>query len=1097
MFGLRRGAQSFAVCLRGTLACQIVLLAGFSLFVCRTVSFGQTRAEVSGTVTDPSGGVIPGAQITVTNLNTGVDTKTTTNQEGFYTVPLLQPGNYNILARKEGFSAVTHSGIALETGIRTTVDVRLLLKTTVETTTVTAEVPLLEEESSSVGQFIERTTVMNMPLSSRRSSSLVRLSGYVVGAGGSFFSVAGGRSRNMNWMLDGTTIQRNAIDNQQIDLDPPAESLQEFKIETNNYSSEYGRSGGGFIAMTTRSGTNQFHGAGYDFLRNDKLDTRTFFSPSKAPLHYNIFGASIGGPVVKGKTFFFFNYEGSRTRTGVTSASSVVPNPPEVQGDFSNRTDLVLKDPLTGSQFSGNIIPPSRMDPIGKAIAKLYPAPNAPFKTNLAPSANYIAVVSDKSSTGFYTAKIDHDFSQSNRLSVRFVFDSIPTVAASLWPADLAFADARWRPGLTRYTDTSGSWIHQFSPSFLNDFRFSRDTKYFFTQAGGTGSGENGKLGLSGVDPTMMAIINVTGLTTLGSVGYRQQEPVDTYHLVNNVTRIAGRHNLKTGFEYRYSELGSTSKEDVNGNFSFSDRTTGSGLADLLLGRVNSANYSKVGAILARRDIYGAFIQDDWKLGRTFTLNIGLRWELETPQWDKNNHESGFDLNAINPVCNCRGTVIFAGLNGLGKYLNYKFDKNNFGPRFGFAWQTWKGAVVRGGYGIHYNSLYQSGMGGDIGGAFNNSGSFSSPDGGLTPAFVLTSGLPIVPAGEAYTSAYGAVALGASPRFSPSFIEPNAVVGYDQQWNFGIQKTLPDNMLLDVAYLGNVGHHISGDASEFNVIPLVDGRGPAKQLQSLRPFPQFNSVTHVFPSWGNSSYHAMNVKVEKRYAHGLNFLMNYTWSKFLDDTEAKSELGGTGLGAAITHPQLRALDKSYSGNDIRHRYVASAVYELPFGHGRHWDVSNRVMNQIVGGWDTGLITELRSGMPYGVREQTNLTNTYSTAVRPNLLRDPQLSSDRSTAAKVQQWFDVTAFQAPGVGVFGNAPRTLRGGPGYIDIDVSVHKLWNLTERFNLMFRGDIYNLPNHPNFGRPDTSRGGGSFGRITGIVGTGRQSQLSLRLAF
>lgn len=1097
MFSLRRAAQAFGACLRGTLACQIVLLAGFSLFVCRTASFGQTRAEISGSVTDPSGAVIPGAQITVTNVDTAVETKTTTNAEGFYRVPLLPPGNYKLVAQKEGFSALTRLGIVLETGIKTTVNASLLLAATAETTTVTAAVPLLQAEDSSVGQFIERTTVENMPLNSRRSSSLARLSGTVVGAGGSFFSVAGGRSRNMNWELDGTTIQRNAIDNQQIDLDPPAESLQEFKVETNNYSAEYGRSGGGFIVMTTRSGTNDFHGAGYEFLRNDKLDTRTFFSPSKAPLHYNIFGASLGGPVVKGKTFFFFNYEGSRTRTGVTSASSVVPNPPEVQGNFSNRTDLVLKDPLTGLQFPGNIIPPNRMDPIGKTIATFYPAPNAPFKTNLAPSANYIAVVSDKSSTGFYTAKIDHDFSQSNRLSVRFVFDSVPTVAAPLWPADLAFADARSRPGLTRYTDTSGSWIHQFSPSFLNDFRFSRDTKYFFTQAIGTGSGMNGKLGLSGVDPTMMAIISVTGLTTLGSVGYRQQQPVNTYDLVNNVTRIAGMHQFKTGFEYRYSSLGSQSKESANGSFSFSDRTTGSGLADLLLGRVNSSSYASLDDILARRDIYGAFVQDDWKLGKTFTLNIGLRWELETPQWDKNNHESGFDPGAVNPVCNCPGTVIFAGLNGMSKYLNYKFDTNNFGPRVGFAWQAWKGAVVRGGYAIHYNSLYQSGMAGDIGGAFASSGSFSSPDGGLTPAFLLSTGMPAIPAGEAHTPAYGAVPLGQSPRFSAAFIDPNTVAGYDQQWNFVVQKTLPDNMLLEVAYIGNVGHKISSDSYQFNVIPLVNGQGPAKQLQSLRPFPQFSGVSRAFASWGNSSYNAMNVKVEKRYAHGLNFLMNYTWSKFLDDTEAKSELGGTGSGLAITHPELRALNKSYSGNDIRHRYVASAVYELPFGHGRPLDVSNKVMNQIVGGWDAGVIAELRSGMPYGVREQTNLSNTYSNSVRPNLLRDPQLSSDRPRSQMVAQWFDTSAFQAPGVGIFGNGPRNLPNGPGFIGIDVSVHKVFSLTERSKLMFRTDCYNLPNRPNFSNPNVTRGSGSFGRITGVVGTGRLVQVSMRLEF
>jgi hypothetical protein len=962
---------------------------------------------------------------------------------------------------------------------------------------VTAAVPLLDAVDSTNGQFIEQATVMNMPLNSRTGSGIVRLSGMVVGNGGSMFSVAGGRGGEMNWILDGLTITRTSIDDAQLDLDPPAESLQEFNVQASNYSTEYGHSGGGEIIMATRSGTNQFHGAGYEFLRNDKIDTRTFFSPTKAPLRYNIFGASIGGPVVKDKTFFFFNYEGSRTRTGVTSASTVVPNPPEVQGDFSNRTDLVLKDPLTGLQFSGNIIPPNRMDPIGKTIATFYPAPNAPFKTNLAPSANYIAVVSDKKSTGFYTAKVDHELSQSNRLSVKFLFNSVPSIAAPLWPADLAFADARSRPTTLRFSDTSGSWIHQFSPSLLNDFRFARNTKYSFTKAIGTGSGMNGKLGLSGVDPTMMAIINVTGLTTLGSVGSNLQTPINTYDLIDNVTRIAGSHHLSTGFQYRSSCYGTQRRESANGNFSFSDRTTGSGLADLLLGRVDSASYQSVSDIVMRRIYFGGFIQDDWKLARNFTLNIGLRWEMEPPQWEENNHLSGFDPGAINPVSNTPGSVIFAGLTGYNKWLNNNLDTNNFGPRVGFAWLAGKGFVVRSGYAIHYNQLYAKGVGDEPGGAFVTSGSFNSPDGGRTPAFLLSNGMPTIPSAQAHTPGYGAVPLGQTPYFSPGFIDPNSVVGYDHQFHFGVQKTLPDNILLEVAYVGNMGHKINSDAYQFDVVPLVNGQGPAKQLQSLRLFPQFSGVSRRFVSWGNSSYNALNVKVEKHYARGLNFLMNYTWSKFLDDTASHYELGAYGGGVAITHPELRALDRSYSGSDIPQRFVVSGVYDLPFGSGRHWTVPNKIMNQIVGGWGTGVITELRSGMVYGVKEQTNLTNTYSTAVRPNLLRDPQLSSDRSTAAKVQQWFDVTAFQAPGVGVFGNAPRTLRGGPGYIDIDVSVHKLWNLTERFNLMFRGDIYNLPNHPNFGRPDTSRGGGSFGRITGIVGTGRQSQLSLRLAF
>jgi hypothetical protein len=406
--------------------------------------------------------------------------------------------------------------------------------------------------------------------------------------------------------------------------------------------------------------------------------------------------------------------------------------------------------------------------------------------------------------------------------------------------------------------------------------------------------------------------------------------------------------------------------------------------------------------------------------------------------------------------------------------------------------------VVRSGYAIHYNGSYHSGIAGDIIAGFSNEASFSSPDGGLTPAVVLRNGVPAIPDGEPLTPAFGAVPIGESPRFSPSFIQQNHVAGYAHQWNFGIQKQLPANMLFDISYIGKAGHKLGGDEYNLNVIPLVNGRGPAEERQELRPFPQFDNVQHKFPPWGNSIYHAMNVKIEKRFSNGLNFLMNYTWSKFLDDVEPKGELGGSGQDVGITHPELRRLDRAPSGNDIRHRYIISGVYELPFGRGRQWDVSNPVLNGIFGGWGLGVITEIRSGTPLGVVEQTNRTNTYSTNVRPNLLHDPELSRDRSRADKIAQWFDTSAFVAPAEGEFGNAPRTIAGiGPGFFGLDLSVNKTWNLTERYNLRFRTDFFNAPNYPIFSSPNRSRGSGNFGRITSTSDTGRQIQMSLRFEF
>jgi hypothetical protein len=305
-------------------------------------------------------------------------------------------------------------------------------------------------------------------------------------------------------------------------------------------------------------------------------------------------------------------------------------------------------------------------------------------------------------------------------------------------------------------------------------------------------------------------------------------------------------------------------------------------------------------------------------------------------------------------------------------------------------------------------------------------------------------------------------------------------------------------MLVEAAYLANVGHKLGGPNVDIDQTPLVNGRGPATQNQQQRPFPQYSGVTQISPPWGNSTYHSMNLKGEKRYSGGLNFLMNFTWAKFLDDVQGGNELGGN-EGNGYQHIALRKLDKSYSGSDIRLRYVASTVYELPFGKERHWKIQNSALNAIAGGWGLSLITELRSGPPWGSIEQTNLSNTFSSSQRPNLLRDPNISADRSRGQMLLQYFDTTAFQAPGAGIFGNSPREPGFGPGYVGVDGGLHKRWLFHERFNLQFRGDFYNLLNRPNFALPAAVRGRADFGRIAAIApGTnGRLVQLSMRLEF
>jgi hypothetical protein len=976
-----------------------------------------------------------------------------------------------------------------------------------EVVSVTAATPLLESESGSVGQLVENQMILRMPIVSRRVGAMVRLMGNIAFTGETGgqsiprFSVAGGRSYNQMWHLDGGVVQNQAGGSPQLSVNPPNESLQEFKVLANNYPAEYGRSGSGFIVMTTRAGTNDFHGAVYEWLRNDKLNARTFFAPSKPPLRYNIFGGSLGGPIRKNRTFFFANYEGGRRRTGVTVAQTV-PRPAEVSGDFSARTDIRVLDPATrvgttaAQPFLANVIPASRLDPMGKAFAALYPVPNQPADdARRAPSNNFRGNASDSLTQDFYTIRMDHQQGDKDRFFGRVSLLHGPEGVAAVNPT--AFADER---AYTRENENRNfvvNWQRTLRPTLINEFRYMFYNRKYVNRGAGAASGLNGRLNLPGVDPEAIARVTVSGHSGLGqSTVVRIQDPIQTQQFVESLLWVKGNHSLKTGVEFRRSANIETQNASGGGSFGFSDRATNSGMAALLLGWTNNASLVKTDVLNSRTNYYGAYLQDDWKVTSTLTLNLGLRWEIDYPRWEAQNRQNGFDPYTINPVSGTSGIVTFAGRNGVGKY-SHDFDYNNWGPRLGFAWRPRKGLVLRGGYGIFYNGAYQVSVNNAMDLGFSLNGSFSSPDGGYTPAFLFRDGMPAVTR-AALGPGFGAVRVGSSVTTSPEFIAPDHVNGYSQQWNFTIQKELPGAILFETAYIANVGHKLGGQDVNINYIPLVNGRGPASQSQRARLFPQFGNVNSISPSWGNSTYHSLNAKLEKRFSQGLNLLGNYTWGKFIDDVEGSSELGG-GAGNGYQHLEARRLDKAMAGADIRHRLAWSSLYELPVGKGRRWVAPNSVLDQIVGGWTIGGILEVRTGAPYGVVENTNRLNAFSVSQRPNLLRDPNLPSDRSRAEQIRQFFDTAAFQAPGDGVLGNAARTNGPGPGFFGLDLSIHKLFQLTERLGLTFRCDVVNFPNVPAFAPPNQNRGHGSFGQIGSTLdgSTGREIQLSLRLAW
>lgn len=490
----------------------------------------------------------------------------------------------------------------------------------------------------------------------------------------------------------------------------------------------------------------------------------------------------------------------------------------------------------------------------------------------------------------------------------------------------------------------------------------------------------------------------------------------------------------------------------------------------------------------------GFFVQDDWKTSKNLTLNLGLRWEMDFPRSETKDHQSGFDPLKRNPVSRTPGVITFAGTDGVGSYA-HQFDTNNYGPRAGFAYRLTVKTVLRGGYGLMYNGQYSIAVPFILFNGFGTSAQVDSPDGGFTAAFRMKDGMPAVPR-EALSAGFGTVPLSQNPRTATGFFQQNHVTGYVHQVNFVVQRAITSNISIEAAYQGAFGHKLSGQNYEYNEIPLVNGAGPAAQNRLARRFLQFSSVTHYSPPWGNSSYNSLNIKIEKRYSSGLNFLSNYTWSKFIDDIQDAGPLGGATAG--YQHSELRKLDRALSGMDVRNRLMLSTVYDLPGRRGGRYQIQNKFLNNILGDWGISIIGEFRGGVPVGISELVNSSNTFSSGQRSNVSGASALTGG-SRNDYLAKYFDTSVFTAPAAVTFGNAPRSQIVSPGLIGLDGSVHKSWKIHESLNLKFRTDFYNFPNRPNFNIPGTVRGSADFGRITSTLGgtTGRLIQFSLRLEF
>ncbi len=1065
------------------------------------------NSTISGSVKDASEAAVASAHVKITNMDTGVGSDTVTNSAGLYRAGALVPGSYRIEADAVGFAHLTRGPVTLQVSQTLAIDLTLQVSDQTATVNVVESAPVTESQSSDIAQAVNRQMLAGLPLPNRAASSLAALAPGVVmidpGTGTAenypVFSVAGGRARNQNFTLDGGNVS-NAVGltrPQQL-TSLPVDAMQEFRVIANNYSAEFGHSTGGVITMSTRSGTGQFHGSAFESLQNDVFNARNFFAASRPPIRLNQYGASLGGPLRHEKTFFFVTWEHTGQLTSDTTISTV-PTALNRNGDFSDLRGsagqpVLIYDPATTAgasrqPFPGNQIPLARFDPIALAALSYYPAANrAPSLTN---ANNFVGSSKNRLNRDIVVARLDHQFRPADLFTARYYINDSATDNSGTYgiPASDPAGDLTG----VRVQSMLGAHTHIFRPNLVNEMRVTYLRRKFLDTRAGYGENLAGKIGLTGVSDAAFPAFTIPGYATLGNATavFRFQTPILDRQILDSLSWNRGKHAWKFGMEFRAGANDEIRDRGSSGNFTVSPLITdlpgvsgtGNALASFLLGEVSAASVQVSGKIPSRASYLAFYAQDDWRVSDRLTVNAGLRWEAELPRRVVGNKMNSFDPTATNPVSGTPGVVTFAGVNGV-PVRAFATDTNNFGPRVGFAYRIpgKRETVIRSGGGIFYGPTVSNTIGDVASLGFSTSASYVASSAELQSVLRLRDGFPAVNR-PPLNAAFGAVAPGQTPNTAVAFFNPKQVAPISYQYNLNVQREVANGLLVEAGYLANVSHHLTANDLSLNqVAPQLMGAGNA---QARRPFPQFSNVTWINPSIGNSTYHGGFVRTEKRFGGGLSFLAHYTFSKFLDDVESSNEYGATG---SYMDAYNRRLDKGFSGSDVPHHLVVTLLYELPRLRGRG------ILKTALGGWRVGVLETAESGAPFTVITAANTTNAFPAgALRPNLLRDASLGSDRRS---ITRWFDTAAFAAPAPFTFGNSPRSgLRGAP-LETTDVTLEKSIALKEKVKLDLRGEFYNILNHANFNIPGATYGAADFGSVTSAR-AGRTVQLAGRLSF
>jgi hypothetical protein len=1069
------------------------LFSGLVVLAFASLAWGQT-AQVSGRITDASGAVVPGAQITLTNQANGFKRDSVANNEGNYNVPLLQPGTYEISVRKDGFKPILQANVALNVEQVARLDFTLETGTVSETITITSAAPLLNRETTSVGQIVDNKTVVTLPLNGRNYSQLVALMPGATPNQGSRatdgVSLNGNRTFQNTYLIDGVDNNNYILGvdtNSTQALRPSVDAIQEFKVESANYSAEYGRSAGGIISLAIKSGTNEWRGAAFEFLRNDKLDANDWFSNrarlKRPPLRYNQFGGTFGGPLWKNHSFFFASYQGTRDKRARTSTTTV-PTPDMVRGNFGA---INIYDPAhvvngVRTQFANNIIPDARIDPVGKRLAALYPAPNQPGTVN-----NYVANVPTTDYADQLDIRGDHSFSSSDTIFVRYSWSDREITRGGFFAppgnGGNGFNDFPLRQ-LPQAWSLAGGATHVFSTTLVNDLRigFTRNKS---DQLSPASASLYDQFGIKGV-PQLNGLTGLPTFTvnTFASLGDRTFAPnpknVGVFQFTDNVSWTRGNHGLKFGGDLRLRSNFAGTSNIGRGSFTFNGQFTsrtpgtgiGSALADLLLGLTSSAQLSTLLTGDFRDHYYGFYGNDTWRVTPKLTLNLGLRYELQTPMWEVNNRMANFDLN---PGSANYGKLVNAQSGSIRARSFVNLDKNNFAPRLGFSYALDPKTVVRGSFGTFYGGLgFQ---------AIAQLGAANVPYSvSITEVSATTAATSRVQLSNGFPAGFLDPARAVNPA-AVSFAEDFPIAEI-YQWNLNVQRELFGQTVFSVAYVGSGSAYLRG-FNDLNAPPPGAGA-----INPRRPFPTFGAITYASP-FAHATYHSMQLKAERRFSNGFSLLSSYTWSHSIDNSVDGED---TGNGSVTPQdPRNTNAEKASSGIDLRHRWVTSAIYDLPFGGKDGWLSQNAATRTIFGGWQLGGIFNVQTGFALSPTVAPNPANTTTTA-RPNLIGNPNLARGTRT---VDRWYDVAAFATPAQFNFGTSSRSVIRAPGLVNLDLLIARNFQLTERFRIEFRSEMYNASNSVHFGRPNVQTNAAQAGRITTTQVPNRQVQFGLRLVF